>query len=430
MKTTFTPLIKQALLLVTCVIPLLSFAQQIKLHSVAGRRVPIDQGYMGRGYTLDGYFMQASRGKLLFPDNFGSSGIYSKSIAITDGYYTPNSLLTIGQNLNIDLFFFGAFNRYQMAGQTFSPAEIDSLHEWSLRGGKLIIAASANDDSYNSAFLNNRWKFDIALFVPSFVVPTTTGKRTKIFTGPFGNVASAAQGGSLQGYFNSVPPEAVVLAESLDGKPTMILDCTTRDLIVADVDIFTSLGGLSTALSIENAQDRLWANTIAFMDNMEIGSPVILSDGKTFSTANKYASYEWYFQNMMLSTDPEFTPPVSGAYKLRVTYDYGCKSDFSKTIEYTKSKSEPGRELDVLITPNPSVNDLLNIMYILPDANEYTTDFVITDPAGRLVFSSGQEKVQASQNHIITNVNTLASAVYNIEITVGGRSFMRRFIKM
>lgn len=416
-------------------LPFFISAQQINIHSVADKR----QYGGAKGYTLDGFWMGASRGKLLFQDNFSNHGTYQKDIKITDGYANRNDLLTIDTVKNIDIFFFGTFNVNDLVDSDptrnlmFSTGEIEALYQWSKKGGKMIIAGSAPDGMYNPAILNYRWDYMIRLDVPSFVIPTELGRRTKIFDGPFGTLTAAGQGGSSQGYFREIPPTAVVLAENFNKQPTMIFDCATRDLIVADVDIYTTVGGLSSGPVIENGQDKLWGNSIAFMDDLSsvLGPPVITQNGNTLSTTSKFASYQWYYQTLLLGSDETFTPPKSGSYKVKVTDIFGCGTEVSQVFSYEKP-SGPAKaiELDVVITPNLVTDDKLNIAYILPDANEYPTDFIITDAIGRLVFSSATQNVQRNANKLQADISTWANAVYNVDIKVGDRSFVRRFVKM
>jgi hypothetical protein len=435
MKTILFLRARLAILLIAALTPFYSYTQIIHLHSVSDMRDPLGSA----GYTLDGYFMQSSRGKLLFPSNFGSSGIYPKSVMIMDGYTHKGDLMKLSSATDVDLFFFGAFNKNDMTNNPFTREEIDSFYNWSLRGGKLIIGASPVIQGYNPFVLNDRWGYFIRMQTPSFVIPTEIGKRTTIFNGPFGNVTSAGQGGSAQGHFSVVPPTAVVLATTLTGEPTMLFDCATRDIIISDIDVFTSLGGISTSLDIENNQDRIWANTIAFMDNLENElDPTLSQNGNTFSLDLKYDHYEWYYQlppykDMLIGSDADFTPPKSGTYLLKVKGPdkIGCYSEFSKTFVFDKpqeavEESDP----DVEIRPNPAVEGLLKLVYLLPNTNEYATDFKVTDMAGRLIYSSKEQIVKRKANTLIVDVSTWAAAIYNVEVTLAGHSFVRRFIKI
>jgi hypothetical protein len=301
--------------------------QSITLHSIADAR----QTGGDNGYTMDGSRMMLfSRPKLLSPGNFGPSGIYPKNVFIIDGYQTSGSLTQISAVPTTDMFFFGTFDRQEASLQTFTTAEIDSLYNWSKRGGKLIIAASAvlpnpGVGLFDTRILNSKWGFDIILDVTSMIVPTPTGIGTSIFNGPFGGVSYAYQGGSSQGFFFTTPPNSVVLANTVAGDPTLIVDCNTLDLIVSDVDPYTILGGITQGPDINNVQDAFWANTIAFMDQME-GPPVITRNGYTLSTGT-YSAYQWYWNGAPINgaTGQSLDVDTNGIYSVKVTLSCTCE---------------------------------------------------------------------------------------------------------
>ena len=269
--------------------------------------------------------MAAPRAKLLNPANFGPQGIYPKSIVITDAYATYGSLTQVTQLPYDQVFFFGAFNLNDPLIGQFSAAEIDSLYRWSKQGGKLIIAASSAVTAYNPAVLNSKWGFDITQLDPSYILPTIAGNNTGIFNGPFGTVGSGVEGGSAEGYFNTMPPNAIALAIDVNNAPTLIIDCNTLDLIVADVDVYTTVGAISPANTIINDEDRLWANTIAFMDQLE-GPPVITNTNFNLSTAT-YAAYQWYLNGAPITgaNAQTFGVTQNGTYSVEATLKCGCK---------------------------------------------------------------------------------------------------------
>src|SRR5258705_10812129 len=216
-----------------------AFSQSIEIYSVSYLRQPI--GF--NQYTLDGGFMLNSRQKLLNPNNFGIGGTYAKPINITDDYVSAGSLMQVSNIPKFNLFLFGAFNKAEASLLQFTNEEIDSLYEWSKNGGKLIICGSAPVGGYSADILNSKWGFQIIDSVPSSYQPNTLGLSTDIFNGPFGNVIAANQGGSAQGYFINMPANSKIFATEINGNPTFFMDCNTLDLIIADVDGFTDLGG-------------------------------------------------------------------------------------------------------------------------------------------------------------------------------------------
>ena len=214
----------------------------ISIHSISTTRQPLGD----HGYTLDGQRMEStSRAKLINPLNFGDTGPYSKLVVIWDAYATENALLDISSTSEIiDIFYFGSFNKLDTSLEPFSEAEIDSLYTWSEKGGKLIISGSSSiiDSSlglyFDPSILNSRWGFEIDTIVgpaeTTLYLPTQEGTESAIFNGPFGEITMANQGGYAQGFFSSFPQNSLVLAENQDEQPTLILDCNTLDLILAD----------------------------------------------------------------------------------------------------------------------------------------------------------------------------------------------------
>lgn len=333
-----------------------SFSQTITLHSISNARQPGG----AEGYTLDGqHMLTSSREKLLHQYNFSPTGIYPKSININDGYFTAASLEQITTVPTDQIFFFGAFNLNEPTLQQFSTAEIDSLYNWSKRGGKLIIGATPAFLPYNPSVLNSKWGFDLTLGNVNFAFDqTTAGSNTDIYKGPFGIIISAWEGGSAQGFFNMIPTNSVVLATHTDGTPTLIMDCNTLDLITADVDGYTSVGGVSQGPVINLNQDIFWANTIVFMDKLQ-PPPIITNHYDTLRLNASYNSYQWYFNNDTISgaTNQIYLPTEFGNYTVAVTVNGGCKvTSDSLLYDTLENISMPN-----VFTPNNDYfNDIFN----------------------------------------------------------------------
>lgn len=296
------------------------YTQSINIHSVSTARQPSGD----KGYTLDGIHMSTSRLKLLDASNFDKNGTYPKKVVITDNYSNSNSLCVLSDKSDIDLFFFGSFVTNSSGFVPFSYSEIDSLYNWSLRGGKLIITGQPNSLEQNYTILNYKWGYDLNYKYPSNFIPTTYGQTSTIFDGPFGVVATANQGASSQGYISKLPTNSIILAENSEGNPTLVLDCKTLDLIIADTDAFTELGGITGGSQINSDQDRFWVNTIAYMDQME-SPPKITVDGRILSTGN-YASYQWFLNNEIIpnATSSSYVANQDGNYSLEIKYFNGC----------------------------------------------------------------------------------------------------------
>lgn len=300
--------------------------EDIKLHSITNARMSAGDV----GYTLDGMQMVNSRLKLENSANFGPGGRYGKAIQITDGYGNSGDLTALNANPNISMFYFGIFDSGNPSLVPFTSVELDSLHDWSVRGGKLIIGAGAPVSPFQPVILNSRWGFDMTwvdtAIAPTPVIPTAAGLSSLLFDGPFGRVSLANEGGYSQGYFSTIPAGSVVLADNGQGQPTIYLDCNTLDLVVADGDIFTALGGVSPGDGISTPNDILWANAIAYMDALE-DPPVITRDGNMLSTGD-YPGYQWYNGGEAISgaTGRTYTASSAGTYSVRVSMRCGCRN--------------------------------------------------------------------------------------------------------
>ncbi len=364
---------------------LINAQSNINIHSITTNRQPFGDG----GYTLDGNKMPDSRAKLLNASYFGSTGIYNKTISIVDDYLNSGSLENIADSTNIDLFFFGTFDSLNFSLNAFTSAELDTLYNWSVRGGKLIIAGSSNYPQVNPTYLlnilNSRWGFEINLVNPTTIIPTVTGASSTIFNGPFGSIAAANQGAAAQGYFSTNPTNIVLLADDGAGNPTMYLDCATLDLVIADGDAYTSLGGISVGSGIINPNDMLLANTIAYMDELE-GPPVITQNGNQLSTGT-YNSYQWYVNGNMIpgANASTYTMTQPGSYSVQVPLACGCNNVASQSLTFVGVEEYAGQS-PIYMSPNPVGNQGINFsgvtkqltVSVFTVAGKLVDEFIVT----------------------------------------------------
>lgn len=305
------------------------------IHSISDARMQLGD----HGYTLDGPTMLSSSAcKLLEPINFSPIGTYPNTLTIVNGYVDSNSLASINTISDIDLFFFGGFDKNNASLIPFTETELDSLHKWSMNGGKMIIAGSAPSDSLadwiaDLSILDSRWDFDITFNQSATIFPSADGLNSVLFNGPFGAPPFAYQGGSIKGYFNFMPNNTIVLAEDWVGNPTLILDCKTLDLIIADVDVYTSLGNVSNGGLISTDNDKLWANSIVYMDMLQ-NQPIITQSGEILSTS-LYSSYQWYQDSIPIlnaNLSSYDTMGQTGSYHVEVSLDCGCDNVTSNLV--------------------------------------------------------------------------------------------------
>lgn len=393
---------KFLLIVFFCGLALSTTAQEtIKLHSVSINRQPTGE----TGYTLNGSQMiNTSRVKLLNTDNFGPSGTYAKTIEITDAYGASGDLEFIGSDGEvIDLFYFGSFNIPDFTNNPFTEAELDSLYQWSLNGGKMIIGGSSSSPPAGIDFrvLNEKWGFSIGLLFnppePTRNIPTLAGAQTDLFDGPFGQVAYSEQAGLGQGFFDTLPADAIVLAVNQDEQPVIILDCHTLDLILADGDTHNMLSGVSGGPDINNAQDTFWANTIAFMDQLE--DPPFVSIADNTLSAGAYTSYQWNKDGTPINgaTESTYVPDENGAYSVTVELEVGCVLT-SPDVDFVVSNLQNDPFSGPLqVSPNPASSHV-QLSFDLKTTSDL--DILLVDRLGRAVqtISSGQTFPQGTHN--------------------------------
>ncbi|MDI9872624.1 DUF1028 domain-containing protein [Flectobacillus roseus] len=213
------------------------------------------------GYTFDGSYMNASaRPKLSNTQNISTP----YNVKLIDVFGNANSITEVAlNNAQTDLFFIGSFDKNGLASskKSFTTTEIDEAYKWSLKNNHITFLFESGDN-YNSFF--SKWGYSVTKSIANPCKPSSTiNAITNImFNGVFGSVTDFNQGGGTQSYFSTIPTNSIILAVNANNKPVIAFDCTTRDILCADGDVFTSLGGISTGNSIINNNDRLLMNMI------------------------------------------------------------------------------------------------------------------------------------------------------------------------
>lgn len=218
------------------------------------------------GYTFDGALMNGSGAlKLTNTANFGSSGIVKANIVLVNMGTAPITKAIIN-SLNLNVIFLGGIDNGTAPPVSYlSSAEYDAIKDWSDDAlTNLVVATQSSTLAWGSSITSGNTNPD---------VPTTYGSQTSIFNGPFGTVTSFDQGGGYQAYFasiNSLCSGTSPLAVDASNRAVMYIDGTYGDLMLADVDILTTYGGVTAGNAITSNNDRLFANIWAFVAQQSI----------------------------------------------------------------------------------------------------------------------------------------------------------------
>ena len=251
-------------------------------------------------YAMDGQFMNfALRAKLENDANFGPNGISGcgvelKRLPAIEGASTL-------EDCDCDIVFTGQFPGTDFGGgvdgtDTVIPTPVlEAIREWSTQCESNLVITSQGEAQ--------TWGYDIQ---PQNINPNipVDGVSVSIFDGVFGTLVSFSQGGTFQGVFTTIPDTGgEVLAEDGLGRPTIILDEETNDILLADIGILCSggAGQISPGGQVINNNDILACNLFAlgclivegvvFEDQrFEVcpGETVVLPDGQETGVAGVY----------------------------------------------------------------------------------------------------------------------------------------------
>eukprot|EP00930_Biecheleria_cincta_P066009 TRINITY_DN5195_c0_g1_i9.p1 TRINITY_DN5195_c0_g1~~TRINITY_DN5195_c0_g1_i9.p1 ORF type:complete len:311 (-),score=61.56 TRINITY_DN5195_c0_g1_i9:384-1238(-) len=213
---------------------------------------------MGAKWDLD---------KLTNAKNFGADGkvVYKVQGSKIEGEITAEKL----QDKSCDIFQMSleeADAGTPLKFSALSEASIDALKKWADDPHHVILGfqsfAHATDDRYSLA-------------QPGAKDPMEASKLggSIVDSGPFGAVGKFNQGGSWKGTIDKVPANACTLIHDQDDKPIMVLDVDLGSVFVSDVDLLTTLGGISENSEISAANDRLLGNLYAFMIGIVCNGP-------------------------------------------------------------------------------------------------------------------------------------------------------------
>ncbi len=214
-------------------------------------------------YSLDGFFMENSLSlKLLNPAYFGPAGIVKNPLILD-----PIQDITSVEDITCqacDLFFVGSFNIDTVAGTgsntatSVPEATLEHIRAWSTTcESNLVIVGQAEAVP---------WGYSVGNVNINPNSPAPNNTLFSIFDRPFGVVDSFNQGGNYQAVFTDGPLSGYqTLAVDAEGRPTILLDNATNDIIVSDISIFANAPGIMTlGDQINNQQDIFACNTFAY----------------------------------------------------------------------------------------------------------------------------------------------------------------------
>ena len=213
-------------------------------------------------YAMDGDFMRlALRAKLENPSNFGPNGIAGCGVELKR-LPAIESVSTL-EDCDCDIVFTGQFPPADFTGEpdnirTALPSDVlEAIREWSMQCESNLVITSQGE--------TQAWGYQINGQNINPNIPVD-GISISIFDGAFGSLASFSQGGAFQGVFTTIPATGgEVLAEDGLGRPTIILDEETNDILLADIGILCSggAGQISSGGQVINNNDILACNLFA-----------------------------------------------------------------------------------------------------------------------------------------------------------------------
>ena len=253
-------------------------------------------------YSFDGDFMKnALKLKLENPDNFGLDGIANCILKLEE---LPKRLKKADlEDKSCDIVFLPSVTENeitQILTATFISNEIlEEVYAWSTECVNNLVIASQGETTF--------WGYEIRgnNQNPNVQAPQRPETAIKIFNGPFGDVSSFEQGGGFEAIFVNPQPAHEVLAVDNAGRPTILVDEATNDLMVGDIGIFCSgsAGEISDSSLINNDNDIFALNIFALAcdlaespnfinETFEACQPILLPDGSTATEPGIYTHTE------------------------------------------------------------------------------------------------------------------------------------------
>lgn len=221
----------------------------------------------GKDYGIGGAQRTDAATKLLSAANFsltGTSTFTFKLVPFTVAF-TKTGLEAAGCQI-VDL----GIDNTDAGGATgaYTAAEKTELNNWNAASKSNVILAFQN---YAGVFVSGYTGVS-GNTNPNAL--TTLGES--VISGPFGSVVGFNQGGGYTGSYSAIPASACVIVQdnaSPNKRTTGVIDKTTNDIYLADVDLITELGGLTTGSTITSNTDKFFANLYHSLAKLVVFAP-------------------------------------------------------------------------------------------------------------------------------------------------------------
>lgn len=219
--------------------------------------------YTSQAYNINGSWFTYADDKLLNPANFGDNGI--SRIEFTLHSFGTSQITEAALIANGCQIF--------QTSQTpeFNATEHAEIGNWAQSMGHVLLTSQQNvvnivGPEYPNSGGNSN---------PNNL--TAVGEN--VVNGPFGTVVPFNQGGTYQGAFDAYPDtDACVIIEDAADRPTGLLNRTTGDFYLADADLLSELGGLTSNNGISSSTDILFANLYHSMSMLIAEGPTNACD--------------------------------------------------------------------------------------------------------------------------------------------------------
>ena len=346
-------------------------------------------------YSLDGKYMENSLVKKLeSPINFGLDGTSKWTIQIKQlsQITTVEAIDTAGCNIFfMPAVFVDTILNIENHARSFLPKEVlDTIYKWSTACPTNVVIASQGE--------TQRWGYTLSGVNQNPNRPETGSYvADMLHNGAFGTPNTFDQGGSYQGVFSRQPTTGSdVLAKDNRGRPTIVFDRATRDLMAGDIGFFcSSVGELSEGGSLISGSD----NDILACNLFELACELAASTKFTYQT------FELCDNEPILLPSGEMTSEF-GRYVDTLTAFNGCDS-----IVRTEVKECVIIDMPNIFSPNgDGINDYFNLM---GTEKVELLDFKIFNRWGEMVYNN--ETPTTGWNGDFKNQNAVSDVyVYRI----------------